>query len=381
MKKKILVFLVGTALSRASLDAQFSFSDIRFWVGSGPDSAALVIDFHDGTWDSCYVWGFRFNGTATGEDMLNAVAAADINFSVNISGGFLMDITYGVHAGIGGTNGFYWGTWSGSDLNNLSMNMGISTSLASGDIFACSFTDFNPPLPPGLPIPAFEPFRFTAQDVAYWIGSGPDTTLLIIDFLDGSGQSSFAWGYLHSGPVTAEVMLQDVASADPQLNVVIAGGFLNDITYQSYAGIGGSPNYWATWSATNLGNWNLNMGLATMVGNGDIFGCSYTNFNPPVRPDYPQPALSSSALVAAESENTWTFYPNPAQAEIYLYSKTASSKADIKVIITDASGRKLKTQNISDTHRIVDVRELRSGLYFLTLEKDGRASTKAFLKQ
>lgn len=380
MKTRILTLLTGAALSWASLNAQFSFSDITFWVGSGPDSAALVVDFHDGTWDSCYVWGFRFNGSATGEDMLNAVAAADVNFSVNISGGFLMDIIYGVHAGIGGTNGFYWGTWSGPDLNSLTMNMGISTPLAHGDWFACSFTDFNPPVPPGTPIPAFEPFRFTAQDVAFWVGTGQDTTLLVVDFLDGSGASSFAWGYLHNGPVTAEVMLQEVAAADPHLNVAIAGGFLNDITYQNYAGIGGSPNYWATWSATNLGNWNLNMGLSTTLGNGDLFGCSYTNFNPPVRPGYPQPALSSSTVASAETDNDWTLYPNPARGEIYLHFTSATPASYIKIIITDALGRKLKTQYISDSNWSVDVRELRSGLYFLTLEKGGRVSTGTFVK-
>jgi hypothetical protein len=381
MKTHLLTFISGTAFSWATLSAQFSFADIKFWVGSGPDSAALVVDFHDGTWDSCYAWGFRFNGTATGEDMLNAVAAADVNFSVNISGGFLMDILYGAHSGIGGTNGFYWGTWSGPDLNNLSMNMGISTVLSHGDWFACSFTDFNPPLPPGTPIPAFEPFRFTAQDVAFWVGSGQDTTLLVIDFLDGSGASSFAWGYLHNGPVTAEVMLQDVAAADPQLNVAIAGGFLNDITYQNYAGIGGNPNYWATWSATNLGNWNLNMGISTTLGNGDLFGCSYTNFNPPVRPGYPQAALSSSTLSNAEVKKEWNLYPNPAHEIIYLSGKPFKPDSEIHASITDACGRKLMRQRITDSQFSMDVHSLSSGFYILSLEGEGGTSVITFIKR
>lgn len=379
MKTRFLQAITIAAVSWHSVKAQFSFSDIKFWVGTGPDSAALVVDFHDGTWDSCYAWGFRFNGNATGEDMLNAIAAADVNFSVNISGGFLMDIAYGVHAGVGGTNNFYWGTWSGPDLNSLSMNMGLSTPLSHADWFACSFTDFNPPLPPGTPIPAFEPFRFTAQDVVYWIGSGPDTSMLIIDFLDGSGQSSFAWGYLHNGPVTAETMLQEVAGADPSLNIAIAGGFLNDITYQSFAGIGGSPNYWATWSAVNLGNWNLNMGLAILVGNGDIFGCTYTNFNPPVRPDYPQPALPSSAAPDHTPGISLKIYPNPA-ADVLFVNYSTPPESDAFMRIKNVTGKEVMFTRVSAFPASVSLNTLTPGCYFITLQNAGESYSAPFVK-
>lgn len=51
-----------------------SFDDITYWVGSGSNRAALVIDWNDGTSVESYAWGFRWNGTATGEDMLRAIA-------------------------------------------------------------------------------------------------------------------------------------------------------------------------------------------------------------------------------------------------------------------------------------------------------------------
>ena len=53
-----------------------SFSDIQYWVGSGSSQAALVIDWADGTGTGSFAWGFRWNGTATGEDMLRAIAGA-----------------------------------------------------------------------------------------------------------------------------------------------------------------------------------------------------------------------------------------------------------------------------------------------------------------
>lgn len=59
-----------------------SFDDIQFWTGTGSNRAALVIDWNTGTRPDSYVWGFRWNGTATGEDMFRAIAGqiAQANF-------------------------------------------------------------------------------------------------------------------------------------------------------------------------------------------------------------------------------------------------------------------------------------------------------------
>lgn len=60
-------------------DKSFTFDDIRFWVGEGENRAALVIDWYDGKGPTM-VWGYRWNGTANGMDMVNAVAGADTRF-------------------------------------------------------------------------------------------------------------------------------------------------------------------------------------------------------------------------------------------------------------------------------------------------------------
>ena len=39
-------------------DTLFSFEDIQFWVGSGSNRAALVIELHDGTQPDAMVWGY-----------------------------------------------------------------------------------------------------------------------------------------------------------------------------------------------------------------------------------------------------------------------------------------------------------------------------------
>ncbi|MDH6354354.1 uncharacterized protein YjdB [Dysgonomonas sp. PH5-45] len=63
----------------AGEDKDFTFDDIKFWVGQGKKRAALVIDWYDGK-GGTLVWGFRWDGTATGYDMICAVAKADPRF-------------------------------------------------------------------------------------------------------------------------------------------------------------------------------------------------------------------------------------------------------------------------------------------------------------
>ena len=69
---------IGIGASCAgSARADFGFDDIEFWAGAGENRAALVIDWNDGKSSESIAWGFRWDGTATGIDMLEAVVRAD----------------------------------------------------------------------------------------------------------------------------------------------------------------------------------------------------------------------------------------------------------------------------------------------------------------
>jgi len=68
----------GLFLPFASAGTVTSFDDIQFWVGAGANRAAVVIDWDDTSEvDESLVWGFRWDGTATGEDMLLTVVETD----------------------------------------------------------------------------------------------------------------------------------------------------------------------------------------------------------------------------------------------------------------------------------------------------------------
>lgn len=90
MKRLFRFLLISSAILMAAGTAQASFSlgDIEFWAGSGEDQAALVVhwsapEVYNNTFmpspiaDVSYAWGYRFDGTATAEDMMLALAAAD----------------------------------------------------------------------------------------------------------------------------------------------------------------------------------------------------------------------------------------------------------------------------------------------------------------
>jgi len=65
---------------RDNYDPNFiSFNQIKYWVGSGKDSAAVVIDWYlDGS--ETYVWGYLFDGQSTGIELLYTLAAEDPRF-------------------------------------------------------------------------------------------------------------------------------------------------------------------------------------------------------------------------------------------------------------------------------------------------------------
>lgn len=56
------------------------FTQIKYWVGTGANQAAFVVQWNDGKNADALVWGFRWDGNATGEDMLKAIAKADRRF-------------------------------------------------------------------------------------------------------------------------------------------------------------------------------------------------------------------------------------------------------------------------------------------------------------
>jgi len=170
-----------------------NLSDIKYWVGSGTNQAGLVIDWRDGQITTSYAWGYRWNGTATGEDMLKAIAGAigssvypatpgaassdgngDPSLTLYIQsfsfGDSVYQLDYASHS-VGGFDPDSAGYWSyyitdgssalPSTWNSSNVGMGartLSNNSWDGWSWAADFVD----TPPGTPIAAVpEPATLT----------------------------------------------------------------------------------------------------------------------------------------------------------------------------------------------------------------------------
>lgn len=74
MKRIITLALLATL---ANLASAFSFDDITYWAGSGSSRSALVVDWNDNGEPKALAWGYRWDGSATGEDMFKAIVSSD----------------------------------------------------------------------------------------------------------------------------------------------------------------------------------------------------------------------------------------------------------------------------------------------------------------
>ena len=87
----VAALVVGSSIL-ASGASIMTTADLEFVVGSGENLSVLVFDFQNES-QSNFAWGYRYDGDASGEDMLIAVSAADPNLSIdNIA--FIQEVSY-----------------------------------------------------------------------------------------------------------------------------------------------------------------------------------------------------------------------------------------------------------------------------------------------
>lgn len=104
MKKTTFVRLLAAVFTLSALPhlpAQVvsTFDDIQTWVGSGANRSGLIVDFHDGTTRQSFAWGYRWDGAASGADMIIAIDAALPEFGMaafgtGASGFFLTSLSF-----------------------------------------------------------------------------------------------------------------------------------------------------------------------------------------------------------------------------------------------------------------------------------------------
>lgn len=64
---------------------------------------------------------------------------------------------------------------------------------------------------------------FEASKVRYYVGEGPNTSYLIVEWCDRKGAEKLVWGYRYS-EANGEKMLKDIAAADPRFYILVQDG-------------------------------------------------------------------------------------------------------------------------------------------------------------
>ena len=252
-------------------EATIAFGDILYWVGEGANEAVLAVNWAD----TALAWGYRWNGNATVESMMAAIAAADPRFDYSGTG-WLNDITFNDGTvSLAGTPGNYWGS-----TNNGIMDAGMTQTLADGDFekwgdpAAGVIVDSNnyggpvwyytyayPMTIHPVSVPSAAPVveaTIDASAIEYWVGEGVNEAILTVNWAD----TALAWGYRWNNDATVADMMADIAAADPRFSYTMNGAYLGDILYTATVG--------DTLRGTSWWECSLYSGMAQTLAAGDF---------------------------------------------------------------------------------------------------------------
>ena len=281
-------------------DALIDFADILYWVGSGTDSAALIVNF--GIPDTAFAWGYLFNGTATVQQMTDAITAADPRFTVvgqpslYPQGDIFFVLSNGDTLSLSGRDADNPYNYWEANINGDVSYTGAGQVLVNGDVFkygdqrapsrvCVEEMDYGgvvycmraawtkaptpvsePDTTPDIPVP--DDATIAASDILFWVGHGSNEVVMAVNWAD----TALAWGYrFNTETVTAQQMMDDIAATDPRFSYV-GSGYINDINYIDTAAgmtdtLGIAPGNW-WWSLLNhVGGW----GLSDVLHDGDFY--------------------------------------------------------------------------------------------------------------
>ena len=370
MKRITLVLLL---LVSQMIFAQFTSQDVKFFVGTGDQTAYLVVDFKDGTEDRSYAWGYRYN--AADEpimlDILTAVQAAEPAFTIDQTGGFLNDVYYNDHNAEGGDPD-WWSTWQGDSLNTLGMNGGIGSDVENGFWYGLSYGFSNPTAEaPITPIAAYSSLWLDSANITATTGSGTKSIMVIVDFgteTDGVADS-YATNILYEGEMTADYAMQILEDFTSSFQFEYTETAVTEASYFDNSAVNTTDAQWILFGGTNLSNWKSVANTTTVIPENTLLGFRFGN----IRPITPQNA--NVALLGTETftASNFSIYPNPASSTISISSN--------EIFETVSVYNMMGAEVISTTGNSVNVENLASGVYILKLSNNSQSVTKRFIKR
>ena len=412
MVKKVLaialcLFCLTGIKAQEVTDATIAFEDIQYWVGEGSDSAVLIVNF--GSPDTAFAWGYLFNGSATVQQMTDAITAADPRFwvvdrpSYYPDGDIFFVISTGDTLSLSGRDEEYPYNYWEANINGGTSNSGNEQELVNGDVFKygdqrapsrvclqesggwCLLSAWTKePTPVSEPTP--EDAEIAASEIVYWVGEGDNKVVFAINWAD----TALAWGYKFS---TDSVFVSEIIGAivrtDPRLNIVGDSAFISDFRYAD-ANITDSltitphdPSDWSIYFNMQVNHVSSMIGAGGhKVGNGDFVKFadtyvavkadsvwiedgeysywSYTYVYPMEIHPVSVPQNVGIMDVAAVIEG---IMPNPTTD----YVNVSVSRA-VEAVLYDLSGRRMAVYSLNEGINRLDLTAFQSGVYMLRTE-------------
>lgn len=220
----------------------------------------------------------------------------------------------------------------------------------------------------------------TSTDLINWEYT-PGQTYTLTATVTQQGRSLFGIGLEALLPSGANAGTLTPGTGTTTKNATIAGNSRKNIVHNMNAGAtANAHSFTFTWTAP-----------ATDVGPITIyFAGNAANNNGTMTGDYIYTAsqiVNTSTVSVQEESNSkfsFSFYPNPATENITMnYSLEESSK--VTFIIYDLTGKQVQTESATrfpgTQQQTIDVNSLQAGTYLLSVNVNGNAITKRFVKK
>ncbi|MBR3528627.1 MAG: hypothetical protein IKN84_03105, partial [Bacteroidales bacterium] len=196
----------------------FAASDIQYWVGTGSNSAIVIIGWDDNATPTALAWGVHWNGSTTATGLLDSIVAHDSRFSYSISGSMMNSMAYNDGTLNLQPNPDDIGWWCYYQNGDWGPYAWPNCPVANNDVIeaseSCSWsltTAIAATDPNGSSDDTPEDASFDASDILYWVGEGSNEVVMAVNWAD----TALAWGYRFNGEsVSVATMMDDIAAAD-----------------------------------------------------------------------------------------------------------------------------------------------------------------------
>jgi hypothetical protein len=128
MKRLCLSVLAASSVLVCSPVRSADFSSIQFWVGSGANQAGFVLDWNDGKSAESLLWGYRWDGSATGMDMFQAVVNADLRLYAHVGTFSFGTSVFGIGYDLNGNGSFSVSPSLSFDSGGLAIESGAGNA-------------------------------------------------------------------------------------------------------------------------------------------------------------------------------------------------------------------------------------------------------------